>query len=262
MNDIIQNRIEKYSGVIELRKVNIYCKSNIGARNIEIGAENQDTFEARVDDNYIVVAVADGLGSCDLSKTGANQAVKLLCDWVGQELVEFKEIDNDIGRILCNRIIDRWKKTIGEDFPRYDTTLLFFIYIKETMLIGGIGDGILLLDLDGGFRNLSLQDKIFSNQTPSIGSTKAKEEFRVDLIRDVKINDSIIAVIATDGIADDIDEHNQEKLVAYIKDFIIKRGFEEATKEIDQWVDNWKSLHNSDDKTIAIIQIKEVNDES
>lgn len=255
MNKKNQNRIENYSGIIDGRSGNIFCKSNIGKRNLESHFDNQDAFDARINENYMVVAVADGLGSCEHSQIGSQFAVNILCDWVEKELIEFKELDSDVSRILCNRIVDRWRNTIGDNYAAYDTTLLFIVYIKKSLLIGSLGDGMVLLDIGGEYKNLSWKDKVFGNQTASIGSINAKEEFKIELIRNIDINDTIMAVIATDGISDDIDEQNQIKLVEYVKNITIDRGFEETSKEINQWVDNWKSLYNSDDKTIAIISI-------
>jgi len=261
MNKKNQNRTEIYSGIVDERSGNIFCKSNIGARNLENHFDNQDAFDARINDNYIVVAVADGLGSCVHSQIGSQIAVNILCDWVENEMIEFKELAPDVSRILCNRIVDRWRNTIGDYYATYDTTLLFIVYINNSLLIGSLGDGMVLLDIGGEYKNLSWQDKVFGNQTASIGSINAKEEFKIELIRNIDMNDMITAVIATDGISDDIDEQNQVKLIDYVKNLTIDRGFEETSKEINQWVDNWKSLYNSDDKTIAIISIKGAKDE-
>lgn len=260
MKDDNINRIESYSGFAIDKKVDIFCKSNIGARNQESFSNNQDAFKSKIDDNYAVVAVADGLGSCELSHLGAMYAVKILCEWVGKELLTYDEIDQDILRIICNRIVDRWKNTVGEDYLEYDTTLLFFVFIRESLIIGGIGDGMILLDIDGQYQNLSWTDKVFGNQTNSIGSKNAKAEFNIKLIQDIEDMSNITAIIATDGISDDIEEQNQKKLLKSVKDKIRINGFEETTEELNQWIDNWKSLHNSDDKTLAIIDIRGKNE--
>ena len=260
MKDDNLNRIESYSGRVIDRKVEIFCKSNIGPRNQESLSNNQDAFEVRIDNDFAVIAVADGLGSCEFSHSGAKYVVEILCDWVAEELKNYNEIDQDILKILCNRVVDRWKNMIGENYLRYDTTLLFFIFIRKSLLIGGIGDGMILLDIDGQYQNLSWTDKVFGNQTNSIGSKNAKSKFNIKLFQDIEDVENVTVIIATDGISDDIEEENQEKLLKSVKDKIKKNGFEETTEELNQWVNNWKSLHNSDDKTLAIIDIRGKNE--
>ena len=261
MNEKVANRRENYSGNINGREINIFCKSNIGMRNQESQSDNQDAFEARIGVEYTVVAIADGLGSCEISHIGARHAVGLLCDWIGNELLAYNEIDKDVVRILCNRVVDRWKNSVGEDYGKYDTTLLFFAYTKEILLVGRIGDGMVLLDIGGQYRNFSWKDKVFGNQTNSIGGMNAKDDFHIELIRDFKMQDSIMAVLATDGIADDIDEKNQKKLVEYVKGKIIEKGFKEISIELDGWINNWKSVCNADDKTLTVINIRGIDDE-
>ena len=129
------NYIKELTGSIETKKIDVFCKSNIGLRNKTQNQKNQDAFEARIDNKAVVVAIADGLGSCKLSDVGSKEAVKILCDWVNNELVQYKEVDNDIARIIINRVIDRWKFSFGEEYYDYDTTLLFFRLCLQVMLV-------------------------------------------------------------------------------------------------------------------------------
>lgn len=254
------NYIKELTGSIESKKIDVFCKSNIGLRNRTQNEKNQDAFEARIDNKVVVVAIADGLGSCKLSSVGSKEAVKILCDWVNDELVQYKEVDDDIARIIVNRVIDRWKFTFGENYYDYDTTLLFFIYYEQNVIVGGIGDGMVLLKIDDNYNNLSWSDKVFGNQTNSMSSTNAKDEFDVTIIYNIDQDSRITCILSTDGISDDIEEKNQEALIEHVIDNISTKGFKNNSNSICNWIDNWKAENSTDDKTIGIISLRRSNE--
>lgn len=206
--------------------------------------ENQDSFDYYYDDNQIIIALADGLGSAVYSKEGSSKAVKILIDII-KENVESK----DIPLMLLNR----WKKAVGGNFDLYNTTIKF-IHIEENKIsYGGVGDGWIAFNTGDGLVDLCAENS-FSNQTDSILSFDLKNKF---IYRQIKSNNILNMLISTDGFSEDIDKEKGKAFLDAVRKEVLSDS-EAFWNEFKCSLCNWPVQTNKDDKTAIFIIKSEV----
>lgn len=230
--------------------------SVIGERNKKANNPNQDAFGIKLSDKAALIAVADGLGSCKNSNIGSEYAIECITEWVINDLERYEVISDEMLVILNNKLIDRWKFKLSKvNYLTYDTTILYAIYIKNSLIIGGIGDGMILCHYGDETYDLSWDKNEFSNRTVSMGSKKSKELIRSEIISISKEKLPATVLLMTDGISDDLNEKSKQELPKYLNVKLKELGMEKLQNELIDWISNWRTQGHTDDKTLCMLNI-------
>ena len=222
--------------------------------------KNQDSYKLGVDEKnelaYIIVA--DGLGSCKCSDQGSARITEIIENWIVNKLPEYSYLSDNVANILAKRMVEEWNESyeMGQIYD-YDTTVHVAIFYKGSILVGGIGDGMLLVNYD----NLVCKDYIdggnmFSNVTNSMCSLNVKELLDFEIISSDSFKNHAVIIISTDGIADDLIPEKKLTLPEYFRKTIGENGLDTLQNELQDWISNWETESHSDDKTLCYLAIE------
>jgi serine/threonine protein phosphatase PrpC len=209
---------------------------------------NQDYIDFFENDEFLITTVSDGLGSSKNSLEGAQIA----CKCVIVEIQNF-QLSSEI-QILNNRIKENWKKeieSISKNMSDFRTTNSFVAIIKKEkkIIVGQIGDVLVSLRMDGLFRYLESTSKDFSNETVCLGSGR-DENFKLALF---EFGHTFDFLIATDGIADELQTEKIETLHDYFKNKF--QNIEESRRNdaLKCDLEEFLTEKNNDDKSMIFI---------
>lgn len=226
-------------------KLVVYSK--IGENHLKNNIENQDAYEYRRDENgnYALI-VADGVSSCQNSKTGAELACKTVCNLLpviaSKTEYEIKEL-----------VFSSWKKNLNGQWDDFGTTLNFFYLIGEKILIGKIGDGAIITKIGAEHYVIADNNDFHSSETFAFGEKLPKEAFYLKSF-EIK-NESVYAILMTDGIFNELEEKHIENFTNYVISNIENEHF---VIELEEWFENLDK-RNGDDKTIMIYKLEKKN---
>jgi len=196
--------------VVRFRKrPKVAFASVIGPSHLKSGLPNQDSYACYHSDEFLAMAVADGLGSAPHSEIGASFATHLAVQHLSAYLYNYGKPDAKIkdATTLRRRILDAWTNRFQPNQNKYDTTLLFVGWRPDVCIIGQIGDGLILYRRipEGEFAAFQEPTKQYLNdlgcsmaRSDAIGLLQVKE-YEISTLEDY---DSF--VLMTDGVADDL----------------------------------------------------------
>lgn len=222
---------------------------------------NQDNCLVGCSEQYGIayIFVADGLGSCQYSDQGSKRVNEIAEAWVLNELPKYRELTDSVANIFYKKLVDAWEDSFlsTESYYEYDTTFHAAIYYRDAIMIGGIGDGMAVIEMDGTNPiDLVEAGDLFSNVTNSMCSLDVRNLIGGQTFR-MAANASFSAVIlSSDGIADDIIPEKKLTLPEYFYSVISEKGINALQTEIEEWLDDWQTEGHSDDKTIAYMIIE------
>jgi len=202
--------------------------------------ENQDAICCLEENNAIFVSISDGLGSSKYSKSGAEKAASVACLLLKKGTPSFREL------------IFEWRKSIdSNDLDDFDATIRFLAIDDNKIVVGGVGDGLTALLVDGLFYSIGKRG-VFSNQTDSLNSPYGEENY---WINEFPYHKEAVVILATDGFSEDLDENGIPNL---LEDFFygIFADKQKLENDLRSLLDNWPIKSNCDDKTIAITAIR------
>jgi len=230
----------------------------------------------------IAFAIADGHGDPrhDQSRTGAALAV----DAGIAELVAFHRsyADGSIPRQqfragfktdFPRRATRHWRELVVQDagrralppapaspatgqdqnFTRYGTTLITALVVHDSILVGQIGDGDLLLVMPDGSIDFPLpRDPVLAgNETHSLSSPDAHLLWRTATL---DRGQGGIILAATDGISDSFNGAESEEFSIFIHslvDRIHTYGTEAVAAAMGSWLDRFSAIASGDDMTLV-----------
>jgi serine/threonine protein phosphatase PrpC len=209
---------------------------------------NQDYVDVFENDEFLITTVSDGLGSSKNSLEGAQIACKSVID----EIQNF-QLSSEL-QFLNNKIKEKWKKeieSISQNVSDFRTTNSFIAVFKneKKIIVGQLGDVMVSLRMDGLFRHLESTSKDFSNETVCLGSGK-DEDFKLAMF---EFGHTFDYLIATDGIADELQTEKIETLHDYFKN---KFQNIEASRRNDSLkfdLEEFLNEKNNDDKSMIFI---------
>jgi serine/threonine protein phosphatase PrpC len=233
---------------------------------------------------YIAIAVADGHGDPrhDQSRTGAALAVRSAVE----ELVLFHHmhlrdtprhiIRSEFRTDFPRRISRRWRESVTEDakrrqlpvlgsedtatgiYTRYGSTLIAASVIADTILIGQIGDGdVVLVRSDGAVECPIPQDmSLVGSETRSLSSRDAHLLWRTATL---DRGDGGVLVAATDGVSDSFDGTEGPEFMKFIQSLVARiaqYGVENVAEAMSSWLDRYSDLASGDDMTLVFVLIR------
>jgi serine/threonine protein phosphatase PrpC len=264
-----------------------FGSSRTGASHIRSSRPSEDAFALWSGASgalpCIAAAVADGHGDSrhDQSRAGAALAVHAAID----ELVSFHRVHGEIGSPVLlrsefrsdfpRRVTRRWRETVTDDaerrqidlaredgtgsmeFTRYGTTLIATLVLKDTILVGQIGDGdVVLVRPDGTLDTpIPADTTLMGAETRSLSSRDAHLLWRTATL---DRGSGGVLIAATDGVSDSFDGSEGEEfrkfvtsLATRIRDF----GIESVADSLSGWLDRYSELGSGDDMTMVFVCI-------
>jgi hypothetical protein len=250
-----------------------------GRKHREAGDPCEDSWMSLSRENYTIIAVADGLGSADLSTVGSDiatqEAVSKTAEYI-DDLSEHDSIDSiasfdesAVSKILRNVIKHARGELVskaesdGEPLNKYHTTLTVAIHTPYWYGACAIGDsGIIGGSEDEYRRLLDREDTESSEATVPLTSDTRMINERYRLVYD----DTYIPFIAafTDGFdrfAWEMNDQAQPRTEFFdrIHSFIQSTDHLQSDQTVDEFTGFVESdhfdEHDSDDKTLVISYI-------
>lgn len=222
-------------------------------RNNEV---NQDFFTCNIRNEIKYVIVADGLGSAIQSDKGAEKAVTLLEQMILENFTNEMTVSEIEMNVFHIEFLEAWKKSFPNTYRDHDTTLLYVIVFNHGVIAGSIGDGLILSLIDNQVDYLKENRDSFSNQTYSLASNHAINNFR-SIYKPINFKDDLpcIFILATDGVSDDLKPELVEQLPFYLYEELTDKGVIRMQKVIGDWIFNWQTINHTDDRTFCMLSI-------
>lgn len=193
-----------------------------------------------------LVVVSDGLGSKERARHGATKAciatLRAVRGWHKAGTCSFDD--------LVSRIEPLWLEEIAP-FDRLDcaaTCLLALAHHDGRTYVAALGDGMAAVRRRGAIERVERpRASDFSNETQSLGSggVWAKRCFECAEID--------IAVLASDGVSDDLRPERLADFVAWLKDEIATLQPVPRWRSLRRELSEWPTPRHLDDKTIAVL---------
>jgi serine/threonine protein phosphatase PrpC len=140
---------------------------------------------------------------------------------------------------------------------RYGSTLIASLVVADSILIGQIGDGdVVLVRPDGTLEcPVPADTTLPGNETRSLSSRDAHLLWRTATL---DRGDGGVLIAATDGISDSFDGTEGEEFLTFIRslvDRIGRYGIEKVMGSMKDWLDRYSTLGSGDDMTVVILCI-------
>ena len=183
--------------------------SKVGESHIKRGVECQDKSKIEVieKDNTksIILAIADGLGSCEHSNIGAEiatqTAVKTIVDCLSSSSKKLEEIAiESLKRAMheAYEMVDLEARNHSESSDLYCSTLTVVLFDGSTLYIGHAGDdGVVALSNRGLYALVTARHK--GDEINSVFPLQSKSTWEF-----LKVRDIMGVVLATDGVLDSL----------------------------------------------------------
>jgi serine/threonine protein phosphatase PrpC len=174
------------------------------------------------------------------------------------------------------RVSRRWRESVTEDFERrglagtgsektatdvftrYGSTLIATAIIADTILIGQIGDGdIVLVRPDGTIESpIPGETSLIGGETRSLSSRDAHLLWRTATL---ERGEGGVLIAATDGISDSFDGSEGPEFMKFIQSIVARirqYGVENVAEAMSGWLDRYSRLASGDDMTLVFVLIR------
>ncbi len=232
------------------KDIKIFGASVKGPAHIKSGLPNQDAWMARQLSFGSIICVCDGLGSRKNSDLGS----KMACVSVIEAAKIWVLNDKALVNTLLQLIHSIWNLKIQPlSADECATTCLFTIKLNSgRCILAQLGDGLIMAKTyDTNIIQLEESEEDFTNFTTGLGIAKSLSEWK---IKEYFENDPIqTIVLCTDGISEDILEHNRKNYMKYVVEKYAPLTGIKRWHTIINDLKNWPTPSHSDDKTIAVM---------
>lgn len=224
--------------------------SVIGQKHVERDLDNQDIIMTGIlSDEIGFMALADGVSSASNSKLGAMKATEVIRD-LCLEFFENDSVNQNLDELKVE-IVRNWKRKINEGWNECATTLNFLIYFKGEIIVGQIGDGLIVLEFDDQYRIYAETEDFYSTETEALGEQVRRSALSLER---VEFTDGFSAYMMSDGIGKEVAEESRIELGNYLNK-MLDNDFGETKEELIAWVDSLNNK-NGDDKSIGFIRME------
>ena len=235
-----RNRLPRGSGVDH------FGASVAGPAHRAMRRQNEDQWFGASGTFGSLVVVSDGLGSKSRARHGAKKAgiatLRAVRAW---HKAGTCSIDD-----LVRRIEPIWLEEIAP-FDREDcaaTCLLALAHVSGTAYLAALGDGMAAVRIRGSIQRVEFpRGCAFSNETQSLGSggvwaTRCFECSEID-----------IAVLASDGVSDDLHPDRIADFIAWLDEEFAHLQPVVRWRSLCRELTQWPTPRHLDDKTIAVL---------
>jgi serine/threonine protein phosphatase PrpC len=210
---------------------------------------SQDAWAHRLTRHTTFAVVCDGLGSRPHSRIGAQAACRAVA-------AAIRHWDNGKGappELLLRLIHALWNIHVHETGRSESaTTCLFAVVTKDArLLLGQLGDGLVMLKTPAGTVALEPPAERFGNTTTGLGIAADVREWSLHMEADFMGPASIL--LATDGVSDDILPQKRGDFLDFLVTHYGHRPPADRARAIGKHLRNWPTPGHSDDKTLAVL---------
>lgn len=228
--------------------------SEIGPLHQRLGLSNQDAYCLKLENQPVLIAVSDGLGSKSLSHLGAQavtHAVKRLADYSGSETV-LEPLS------LIKLFHEFWLDELQDvAIEQCRCTAVFAIVWEEQTLFAQLGDGDCCIITSSQYGDeqkarflTQKNDDLFANQTHSLSQELQINQWHFCLQPTAEIE---ACFLVTDGIADDIALEHKTNFYFGLLNQYQQLSDEQVDTDVRRWISQWPVNGHSDDKTIVAL---------
>ncbi len=243
------------SGVFD--NISFFGFSEQGHAHWLYGDDCQDNCIATYSDKRkcLIVAISDGVGSCECAKEGASISVKESVDYIINNLdIYEKEIDDEYVKTLLKgsmdcafELISKEANNAGRLIDDYNCTLTISIFDGCNLYIGHIGDdGVFAVSNEGYFGLITTRHK--GKDPSSLYPLKVKDKWEF-----LHASNICGFVMATDGVLDTIVHSMEEdnRVFLPILEAAIYRKLDSSEK-VAHLLQDYYSYFNSEDMKLVI----------
>ena len=196
---------------------------------------------SQVGEHGDAVVLADGLGSAQLGSLGSHTVVNLVLGPFRDAFLSGWENER-----LRNLFFHLWN-TATHGAPEVATTCLFAIANNERVLLGQVGDGlVLVVAREGSAIRLPTGRGPFGNETHALpGGALYLMELPLSQVRAV--------LLCTDGVADDLVPGTEDRLALAFEAMALAKGVDNLRVSIESWLENWPTPASRDDRSLGLL---------
>ncbi len=244
------------------KKPFIVARSIVGESHIKYNIPCQDAFAHKTYEDYVIIAVADGVGSSAKSDKGAQMAVNTCVDCIIQQLKKPSTEDLDYWEILRGSFHTARKKVELEavlnncSINDYASTLIAVIMLNNSVWCAHLADGAVVIQTNDSLEILSKPDNYeYENMVIPLTSDIWEQHIRLSEQRD-----NVYAVaLFTDGCQKSTLYNENKKMLPYEKfflplfDYFRKNRSKASDTALGQLLQSAKfSSVSNDDRTMVI----------
>lgn len=242
----------------------------------------------------IVISMSDGHGSdkCFRSDSGSRFAVKKAAQTIGEFLdarrgaFDLSEIEKQGKEFLGKEFLRKWRKACEEDLKKkpftpaeldrlkekdgetalklvadnpllaYGATSLTVAVEESFLLYLQLGDGQILTVSEKGetAKPLPADERLFANETTSLCSAKAENDFRF-FVQEIKPeNCPALIMMSTDGYVNSFSEEaGFLKAATDFYEMLGSEGHDFVDENLKAWLEEATRMGSGDDTTVGII---------
>ena len=215
------------------------------------GMPNQDAW-LRANGRFgNLIVVCDGLGSKPHSSSGAKAA----CAAARDAIFKWAKTPDAPAPYLAHLIEVYWRLRIHPLSPRdaATTCLVAFAHSSGRWIVGGLGDGLVAVRTGDepvisviGDRGIS-----FGSETAALGVSPGPKEWSLSILQPTQAKR--FAVLATDGVADDLREDRLDDFCSWVVTDFGEMNPSSRWHRLQSELRNWPTPKHLDDKTIAVL---------
>lgn len=224
-----------------------YGASVRGKMHIQNKLPNQDAFLVYNSKFYTLAVVCDGLGSKKHSRVASHRLCKIIKSEVHKGFKKRALEPYD----LVTKIQSKYKKRIWPfSLSNCDTTCLFSIISKNSILLFQLGDGLNAIIFNDDIVKCEIAEKDFTNETRAFGNSK-KSDWIFKMLKKEE-NSKYELILCTDGISEDIID---ETIVEFVHSVCAKtNGKSKNNSVLKDILVSWPNKFSNDDKTLVVVK--------
>lgn len=214
------------------------------------GRPNEDAWLHAVGTFGVLAVVSDGMGS----KLNAHIGSRAACLAVKEAVVRWSKVEDAPASYLSHLIEVLWRLRIHPTEPgtAATTCLLALASSNGAWLLGGVGDGLVLVRTGGELRTvIGERREGFSNETIGLGASPGPRAWR--FVQLPPTHQDRVALLATDGVSDDLVPERLDGFCDWLVDSF--QGLSPASRwrRLAAELRAWPTPGHLDDKTLAVL---------
>lgn len=244
-------------------KFRVICDIAAGRRNTSDQKDCEDVvaYQRSESQGWIVVALADGAGSAENAREGAQISAITTIEAVKYNHKEIYAMNDDLAiKFILTEVIERLGQAAKEKqqpLKSFASTLLFIVIVKDRFLLGQLGDGriaVLKSQADQWDSAFSPVKGEFHNETIFTVSSNAQQLIKS---REEPVDDIMGCVLMSDGAEESLFERETGKFSAAIDTFYVwltgKNGRKQIKRALSQALQGPMKEKTFDDLSVAIM---------
>lgn len=223
-----------------------FAASVRGPGHVRWELPNQDAWQIVDDPEGEILVVSDGMGSYKYAKEGACAC----CQAVVAAAKLWSQVAAARPDAFLALLHHLWLFLIQPHVPEEcHCTCLLAVRRNKEFFLAQLGDGMVAVcGAEETFLPFGLPEKEFDNVTDGLGRDFSLPPWKWTIM---PVDEVSGILLATDGVADDLEENHVGAFVREIMDAARTDGPASVEKELTEILESWPVAGHSDDKTIA-----------